>query len=374
MHLSKFMKYWMLASFIIAGTSVSLNAQETSHQVKDEETLFSIAQQYQVTVQQLKKWNNLSGNTLSIGQTLIIKKPKSRSSSNTHIVKDEETLFSISQQHDVSIADIRRWNDMQNSTLHIGTRLIIRPPSRPAINSTPAADVKIVSTTDSDGYYTVKSGDTLFRIAQMYNTEEENIRRLNNLSSNNIRVGQKLKIRSIATTDVGAGSNEMSSTKSGAFIRYELKQRMSVTDLLDLFEMSKREFNKLNPDLEAAYFQKGQLVNVLVPAAKNDIQTYDSDNGIHILGTAAASKYRAALKGTTTTNGELYNPMALTAAHSDMAIGSLLFVKNANNQRGVLVRINDRTTDEGLRLSEAAWKALGLAGNSARVTIYRKDK
>lgn len=369
MYPSKLLKCWIFVCFIMTTAFAGLMAQNINHHVNDEETLFSIAQQYEVTVQQLKKWNNLSGNKLSIGQTLIIEKQNEESAA-FHTVKSDDTLFSISQQYGVSISDIRSWNDLQNSNLRVGEELVIQPQNN---NSTEKGITASKSSSRSKEFYTVKSGDTLFRIAQMHNMTVTDIKQINNLASNNIRVGQQLKIETVGTTTV-IDRYDFDPVRPDAYIRYELKQGMSLTDLLAMFEMNKTEFNRLNPDNKANYYQEGELVNIQVPPTESNEQTFKSGDGMRLLGTAEASKYNASQKGTTTTNGELYNPRALTAAHSSMAIGSLIFVKNTDNQRGVLVRINDRTAYDGLRLSKAAWKTLGLSGPSGRVTLFRKDE
>ncbi len=369
MHISKLLKCGIVILLILTATSAELIAQNINHQVNDEETLFSIAQQYEVTVQQLKKWNKMAGSELSIGQTLTIKK-QSDESSLMHTVKTDDTLFSISQQYGVSIADIRNWNDLPNSTLNVGEKLVIEQNNN-ATGKKISATAK--SSSEFEEFYTVKSGDTLFRIAQMHNMAVKDIKQINNLASDNIRVGQHLQIESVETA-ADIGRYDFDPVATDDYIRYELKQAMSLTELLAMFEMNKAAFHRLNPDNRANYFQKGQLVNIQLPPTESNEQSFKNDNGMHILGTTEASKYNASLKGTTTTNGELYNPNTLTAAHSSMAMESLIFVRNSNNQRGVFVRINDRTSDNGLKLSKAAWKALGLSGRTGRVTLFRKDE
>jgi rare lipoprotein A (peptidoglycan hydrolase) len=67
----------------------------------------------------------------------------------------------------------------------------------------------------------------------------------------------------------------------------------------------------------------------------------------------------------------LYNPEALTAAHSNITIGSILFVENSKTGKGIFVRINDRITESGLKLSQEAYRILELESeNDPFVNIY----
>ena len=120
------------------------------HTVKPKETLFSISRTYEVTVADIKKWNGLTSNELSIGQVLTINKlnqvteqnPKSLTnatlkSNKTHIVLQSETLFSISRKYNVEVADIKKWNDLESNEISIGQELIVGISEVKVVNNTP---------------------------------------------------------------------------------------------------------------------------------------------------------------------------------------------------------------------------------------------
>jgi len=117
------------------------------HTVAPKETLFAISRKYEVSVSDLKKWNNLKTNNLDIGQQLIVKKgTKSNDEvstepavkeekvklgkSKTHIVRQSETLYSISRMYDVSVTDIKAWNDLSTNEISIGQELIVGKESK----------------------------------------------------------------------------------------------------------------------------------------------------------------------------------------------------------------------------------------------------
>lgn len=105
----------------------------------------------------------------------------------THKVQKGETLGGIAEKYKVSAANLRSWNKLRNNTIYAGSTLKIYTSA--------------TATTSQDGsfeYYTVKSGDNLWDIANKLGITVQNIRSLNGLGGNSrIYPGQKLKIRKI---------------------------------------------------------------------------------------------------------------------------------------------------------------------------------
>lgn len=147
--------------------------------VKKGDSLYSIARSNNMTVDKLKSLNNLTSNILSIGQKLIISRG-SNVPNNVYVVKKGDTLWSIANNFNVSVNDLKNANNKSNNSLSIGEQLII-PGKSTGEN---------VSTT----IYIVKSGDNLYSIARRYNVTVNEIKSLNNLSSNLLSIGQKLSI------------------------------------------------------------------------------------------------------------------------------------------------------------------------------------
>lgn len=147
--------------------------------VKKGDSLYSIARSINMTVDKLKSLNNLTSNILSIGQRLIISSG-SNVPNNVYVVKKGDTLWSIANNFNVSVNDLKNANNKSNNSLSIGEQLIIPGKSTGENVST------II--------YTVKSGDNLYSIARRYNVTVNEIKSLNNLSSNLLSIGQKLSI------------------------------------------------------------------------------------------------------------------------------------------------------------------------------------
>lgn len=148
------------------------NAGDEYYTVKKGDSLWSISKKYGITVDELKELNNLSTNILSIGQKLLVGLKESFSS--TYKVKSGDTLYSIAQQYGISVNQLMDYNNLSTTRLSIGQ--ILKIPTN-TVNS-----------------YTVISGDTLYAIAKKYNTTVDAIKKANKLSTNNLSIGQKLII------------------------------------------------------------------------------------------------------------------------------------------------------------------------------------
>ncbi len=363
-------KAFIATAFCLLLVNVAL-AQQKTHTVESGETLFSIAQQYDITVQKLKEWNNLQNNQLTIGQTIIVQSAD-QESAITHTVEPQETLFSISKQYGVSIAEIKSWNNLTGNNLNVGQELTIYPGSRGDTDTGNRTDNSIVvsTTTQQNTYYTVKSGDTLYKIARAHNMTLEELKKLNDLTSNTISIGQRLTVKArSAPPSVAESSTE--SSPQGKFVNYRIGERQNLETILEKFGMDEQEFRALNPDVTASTFQIGQQVTVLAPSTKSYENPYKTGASLKNLGETPVSRYSDTEKGQTTTSGELFVPAELTAAHSNIAMGTIIFIENPENSKGIYVRINDRISSNGLKLSEGAWQSLSFSSSSPRVKIYQ---
>jgi LysM repeat protein len=278
-----------------------------------------------------------------------------------HTVEKGETLYSIAAEYSVSVANLKQWNHLTSNAIQIGEKLRVYPKKSNHPTSAPPAARRH----SPKNQYTVKSGDTLFRIAQMFQMSVKELKELNHITSNTIKAGQNLKV------NTGNASSKNLSVKYGRFTRYTLKRGQSVDSILAKFHMMKNELYALNPDLDSASLQKGEQIEVLMPAGISKKNPYRMKNtSKEKMGVIMASTYKSGAFGPTT-NGELYNPEALTAGSSDLKIGTVLFLTNAGTGRGVFVRINDRTRGKELKLSKAAWNALHLSDANRKVLVYR---
>lgn len=350
-------------------------SQQVTHEVKEGETLYSIARQYDVTVRQIKEWNGLESNELRRNQILIVgKRGEGRlnntpADSLTHTVQKQETLFSISKKYNVTISEVKSWNNLQNDNLNVGQELRIYPSKTGELQV--GSIVEDRSEVQNNTYYTVKSGDSLYRIARNHGMTVDELKELNGLTTNNINVGQQLTVRETNSSPPSVADNA-SSSPQGKFISYRVSGNEDLQQILTKFDMDEAEFTALNPSVDSESIRNGQQLTVLAPPSRIYENPYRTNAALQDLGTTSVSRYSSSEKANPTTNGELYNPEALTAAHPNISMGTVIFVQNPENGKGVYVRINDRTSGADMKLSEAAWTALDFRSAQPTVNIYQE--
>lgn len=147
--------------------------------VKKGDTLYSISKKYNISTDELKKINNLISNTLSIGQVLKLKYMDT--DNPIYIVKKNDTLFSIAKNNNVSVEELVQVNNLINPNLKIGQELYI--PKK--------EEVPIL---DDYEIYTVKKGDSLWKISKEYNITIPELEKINNLSDLKLQINQKLLV------------------------------------------------------------------------------------------------------------------------------------------------------------------------------------
>jgi LysM repeat protein len=156
------------------------------HRVEEKETLYSISRRYGATLDEVLKYNPSADAGLAIGQILRIpytaRTPvRTSPKGNVHVVAEKETLFSISRQYGVTVSELKAWNNLTSDNLSMGQELVIRKttsaPATPSVRK---------------GMHTVEAKETLYSIAKQYNITVEEVRKWNNLTSDNLSTGQIL--------------------------------------------------------------------------------------------------------------------------------------------------------------------------------------
>ncbi|MBO6621940.1 MAG: LysM peptidoglycan-binding domain-containing protein [Balneola sp.] len=301
--------------------------------------------------------------------------PATAQEKRTYQVKKGDTFYSISKALDVTVAELKEWNGITSNALEIDQELIYYIQSEvPAIpDSLPREDTSSLITSPSNSpntYYLVKSGDSLYKIARENDMSVQELKDLNNLSSNDLRIGQRLAVKSVSVAPVVSQFSDESSPQ-GKFALYTLSASDNLNSVLDKFEMTQNELQRLNPQIDVNNLKLTKNITVLLPPSKTFENPYLEKADLQDLGSVPVMIYSDSDKGKTTTNGELYNPDNLTAAHSNISIGSIIFVENPSNGKGIYVRINDRITNPGLKLSHDAFRILDLIPNQPQsVSIY----
>lgn len=167
--------------------------QQITHIVAQKETLFGLSKQYNVSVEALQNANPILINGLQVGQELVIPQNISKtenitSSKATHLVVAKESLFSIARQYNVSVQDLESLNKglLQNG-LQIGQTIAI-PNKRKTLDGR----VRVIN--QETIFHVVEAKETKFSIAKKYNISIDQLESQNPEIVNGLIVGNKLAI------------------------------------------------------------------------------------------------------------------------------------------------------------------------------------
>ncbi|GLC87848.1 C40 family peptidase [Lysinibacillus piscis] len=127
----------------------------------------------------MKISKKLSAVTLGIVSTIFLTIPTAEAA--TYVVQKGDTLTKVAQRHQVSIQDIKAWNNLVEDTIFVAQKLDILTPAKPIVVS-----------------HTVAKGDTLSNIAKQYNVALKDIKEWNKLQKDTIYIGQVLAVSPVA--------------------------------------------------------------------------------------------------------------------------------------------------------------------------------
>ncbi len=205
------------------------NAVANQYVVRKGDYLYKIAKQFGITVQQLKDWNKLTSNYIYTGNKLIVaksvpvkapvaKKPKSTetklnpvvdSAIKSYTVQKGDYLWKIANRHGITVQQLKDWNKLTSNYIYTGNRLIVSAPKavtkpvetpkptpvvKPEETKTPVVKETPKTPIQESKTYTVQRGDYLWKIATRHGISVNQLREWNNLTSNYIYTGDKLRV------------------------------------------------------------------------------------------------------------------------------------------------------------------------------------
>lgn len=152
--------------------------------VKKGDSLWSIANKYGITVKELKEINKLTSNTLKVGQTLKLTKNNEMIPEDylVYKVKKGDSLWDIAKEYNTTVDTLKKINNLSNGKLTVNQQLFIPKNDNSSVKNTGEIN------------YVVQKGDNLWTIANKYDTTISDIKKLNNLKTNTLQIGQVLRI------------------------------------------------------------------------------------------------------------------------------------------------------------------------------------
>ncbi len=179
---------------------------ESYYVVQKGDNLSSIAKSHDLTIQQLKEWNNLIDNNVKLGAQLIISNHSvsdkeavvaSQTKDIEHVVGKGEFLGTIARKYNTTINNLLEWNSLSDTNIKLGDKLIVGKEEVIAdakLSKSKKADYAY-SKKENDKMYSVKRGDSLFSISKKFpGVTISDIKKWNNIKDESIQPGMKLKI------------------------------------------------------------------------------------------------------------------------------------------------------------------------------------
>lgn len=162
-------------------------AAELSYTVQSGETLWKISQQFKVSVEDIKSWNQLTSDTIKAGQTLVVSENVAPTTqTTTYTVKAGDSLSLIARNHNTTVNEIKSINKLSSDLIRVGQVL--------QVSGSSTSNVSQKAKT-----YTVQPRDTLWRVATNNKLTVEQLKSFNGLTSNTLSVGQVLKLTNEGT-------------------------------------------------------------------------------------------------------------------------------------------------------------------------------
>lgn len=247
-------------------SSTTKKSGSSVYTVKSGDSLWLLANEFKMTVQELKKLNGLSSDLIRAGQKLKVsgtvssssssskksnsnKSSSSSSSTGTYKVQLGDSLWKIANKVNMSIAELKVLNNLKSDTIYVNQVL----KTKSSGSDTSSKDTSSKSDqTSATTKYTVKSGDSLWKIANNYNLTVQQIRNINNLKSDVLYVGQVLKLTGKASSGSSSSSSSSSNASSGTTTTYTVKSGDSLWVIAQKFNVTAqqiREKNNLKTDV-----------------------------------------------------------------------------------------------------------------------------
>ena len=178
------------------------------YRVKRGDNLSTIAQKYDVAVDDLKKWNNIRGNKVAYGKNLKIngveadqkstvvakveidkkgiqKDSLATPTNSIYVVQKGDNLSNIAKKFNVTVAELQDWNKLTTKSISLGASLqVVKNPIHNEVIAEPVERKDIA--------YSVQKGDNLGSIAKKFGASVEELKQWNNLTSNAIAIGNSL--------------------------------------------------------------------------------------------------------------------------------------------------------------------------------------
>ncbi|PVW13507.1 LysM peptidoglycan-binding domain-containing protein [Marixanthomonas spongiae] len=336
--------FLFIISFLNTGCGVATQQQQQyrSHRVTKGETVYSIAQQYDTTENAIYRLNPDAKNGIGANTIIILPRSSNVISSagfsdvkfKMHRVKRRETLFSIAQQYNVTQEAIKKYNkELYSRQLKKGEKIRI-PVSEKA---TVVTDPETTENTDTNTH-TVAPKETIYGIARKYNTTIAELKKRNPGLDKNIAIGTVLTVPDVSTTASATIDNEK-------YDLYEVQPKEGFYRLKVKLGLSEEEIVALNPfakdglkDGMILKIPKENAVGVSEKATPVNLEHYISNRSVKNVAVLLPFQLREADSDSTAANTALLKSNSVLRIALDFYSGVLMATEFAKD-KGISVNL-----------------------------------
>ncbi|HTF17855.1 MAG TPA: LysM peptidoglycan-binding domain-containing protein [Chryseolinea sp.] len=340
------------------------------HQVGEKETLYAVSRRYGVPVEVIVQFNPTASDGLDIGQVLKVpytpKRTAKAADASLHVVAAKETMFSISQAYGISIDDIKQWNNLTSNALSVGQELIVKKPSGASRTTAVAAGASAPAAKAGAGLHVVAPKETMYSISRQYGISTQDLKDWNKIEGDEISIGQELIVvapKAGQTTTVSSttpastpsakpnGATVTTTTATGTAARKPDDGTVGTEGKSTITADSRKE-PVVNPPVKPE--PKDQTIRISESVKSSD-EVLETGLAELIEGTDGNRKY--------------------LALHRTAPVGTILKVKNEMNNREVFVRVMGKMPDTALtnklviKISKSAFDRLGAIDPRFRVEV-----
>jgi len=196
-----------LSTTALFSTLFASSALADTYKVQKGDTLSKIASKYKTTVNGIKAQNGLTSDLIYENQILQISTAPETTTvqavqQTTYTVVSGDALIKIANRYNVTVGELQQWNNLTSTMIYVGQVLKVSAPGQPITVTVPqpAQPTTPPPAQTATGDYIVKSGDCLSKIGVQFGMTVQQLKTLNNLTSDMIYVGQTLKVTGAQTT------------------------------------------------------------------------------------------------------------------------------------------------------------------------------
>jgi membrane-bound lytic murein transglycosylase D len=177
------------------------------------------------------------------------KKTRKKTSPKYHVIKPGETLSDIAVKYDLKLSELKNINHLNSNRIRANQKLLVKKTTTPVKRSTT---------------YTIKSGDSLYAIALRNKTTVSKLKALNNLKSNYVRAGQKIKLTGRVATSSKTVASQKANTKNNSkqVIYHKIKPGETLWSLSRRYNVKISDIMKWNK-MKNAQVKQNQKIKII---------------------------------------------------------------------------------------------------------------